>query len=142
MDVTIINDKQEEVIKTYQIEINILSLIPFITGAEDYSYKHWKTTRCIQDLLMDSKMYQDINIEKKSIKVTKKIDDISDKLLVFGLVVREEIPLNQTLPTKFFGRITEIELVYTPKLDRFKYWLAYNNILPNNIKWSVIKELE
>jgi hypothetical protein len=123
------------------IEVDLLSLIPFITDIEHAYYSKRTITEGLLDLL---KLSEDFKIMKGTGETEIPVDiDIGDELLTFGLIERRENPyfrVGESSTSKFLMALqSPYNYAYTAKMARFKYWLAYNNSYPARINWSIIK---
>lgn len=130
----VISKKDTNVSKTIKFDVNILSLIPQITGKDHAEYYDQLISTAVCRVLRSQEG------EKCEIKTLADID-ITDELMVFGLVERQKIQ-RQPLGRKsmlFVLPDYDYCYTYTPKMERFKYWLAYNELYPVKIQ-IIVKE--
>ena len=130
-----ITDKVTEKVTKIKLNLNLLSLLTRISRRGNHSYNNRMASSTLRiylknETVIDSSVLQYTYSDFTDI-------DICQELLMFGLVEREE----STDEIKI-GRssIRNIRFVFTPKLERFKYWLAYNNCLPEGILYKIIEE--
>lgn len=133
------DQKQPEWIVQFveQYEVNLSSLIPFISSPRTFEYSH----RGINDLLIEqlhSKKERDKNKNNKY--ECKQCPELSDELLMYGLLTRVHIP-----PPQGEGRIARMmyrsyKLAYTEKMEKFKYWMAFNKKMPLEIAIHPVDE--
>lgn len=119
-----------------KFEVNILSLMPWLTGKEHPRYHDHLISNIIIQILCS----KHITLSKdEEIKTLADIE-IGDELLLFGLIQREEVQARPYIRSRSFNSMfelgTEYCYVYTPKMERFKYWLAYNNMFPTEIQFN------
>lgn len=129
-----IKNRKTNDVESIRIKVNILSLLPFIASSENQCYY----PKIISDLLFkylnqDGVFSSSDNEEQKITKLSN--IDIADKLITFGLIEIKDAQTQYT-NSKFFQFMSQDRKVYTTKIHRFKYWLAYNN-LEEKIKYSV-----
>jgi hypothetical protein len=123
-------------IRTHNISVHIGSLIPFISKASNSDYHNYWFQKLLEDLLK-SHLKKEERLDQKDILIDlKSYPDIGDELLMYGFVQRVHIPPPQHRDL-FVTTIMHqsIKLVYSERIDRFKYWLAFKGFLPQDIIW-------
>jgi hypothetical protein len=121
------------------IEVNLLSLIPFIT---DFDHDHY-SKKTITKHLLDLLKYSD-DFKKMKMNGTEETEvsvdiDIGEELLTFGLIERKENPYFRGSSHASSHLASPYIYAYTTKMSRFKYWLAYNDSYPTKVNWSITK---
>ncbi len=126
--------------KAIRIKVNLLSLVPFISDIKNHTYSISNISQCLEGLFLansvEKKTYQNfIVIEPPQI-------DIGEKLLVYGLIERKENPNFSNEVKSVFRSLAEpaFKFFFNAKIERFKYWLTFNNLLPTEVKWSIMEE--
>ena len=128
-----IKNKKTNDVKSIKIKLNILSLLPFIS---DPIYSCYYPRAISEVLAQHLNQVGVISVSDNNLEFTESAHiDIADKLITFGLIEIKESPPQHT-GSKYFPFINSSRHVYTAKMHRFKYWLAYNN-LDQKIKYSV-----
>jgi hypothetical protein len=130
-----IRKNQSDEVKFLESNVNVLSLIPSITGQKNPRFHEnlINTTvskaLCFQGKIMEREGYQ--------IEVVLNAQ-IGDELLTFGLIEKEKnekhVQEDSRLSSFLFRFQEDYHYVYTPKMERFKYWLAYNGFFPPEIQ--------
>lgn len=121
--------------------INVVSLIPFISSADSINYYF----DSINDLLID-KIYEIENKQGNSVSSYEIINsiNISNELLMFGFITRVYVPApqkNDRMTSLLQHHLhDENKLIYSEKIERFKYWMAMNDKLPEEIIIRKAKE--
>lgn len=63
--------------------------------------------------------------------------EIKDQLLMYGLLQSHYVPPPQIADTKTqWLRHGSYRYIYSERMYRFRYWLAYNKLLPNDLKFE------
>jgi len=129
-----IKNKKTNVVESIQINVNILSLIPFISRPEN---------RCYDPQTIYSRLVEDLRHEEvipasdNNLAITELAAiDIADELITYGLIEARESPSPHRV-SSFMIKLDSPQYVYTAKVHRFKYWLGYNDFYPKEIKYSV-----
>lgn len=122
-------------IRTHNISVHIGSLIPFISKASNSDYHSYWFQHLLEDLLK-SHLKKEERLDQKDILIDlKSYPDIGDELLMYGFVQRVHIPPPQHSDMFVTIMHQSIKLVYSERIDRFKYWLAFKGFLPQDIIW-------
>jgi len=129
-----IKNKKTNVVESIKINVNILSLIPFISRPENRCYDF----RTIYDRLVEYFRHEkvipalDNNLTISRLATIK----ITGKLITYGLIEARESPSPRRVSSVMI-KLNSPQYVYTAKVHRFKYWLRYNDFYPTKIKYSV-----
>lgn len=126
-------------IRTHNISVHIGSLIPFISNVGNSDYRSYWFQQLLEDLFK-SHLKKEERLDQKDILIeSKSYPDIGDELLMYGFVQRVHIPppqQNNLLVSTIVGTMhNSFKLVYSERIDRFKYWLAFKGFLPQDIIW-------
>lgn len=62
--------------------------------------------------------------------------DIENELLMYGFVQRVHVPPPGADDLYYTTFYKDFKFVYFGRIDRFKYWLAFNGLLPQEIFWK------
>jgi len=134
--------KETKTIGHLRVLVHVRSLLPFLAGPDFFEYNsHSQFTvfeRRLKPILpLKQDQSQKIRIDIGSFA------DLTDTLLMFGLLERRERPKHERETRGFTGGPFRYSLglrpytcVWTHKMDRFKYWMSFNRILPTEVKWS------
>lgn len=133
-----LNTKNPDNTKQVIVEVNLLSLIPFITGKGNESYYD----RLISDELLKHLRFDGIVENTGPIEVrTSAPIEISHELLMFGLIERVAIQESESdAKRRRMFHLSQYKYLYSQKMERFKYWLAYHDSFPPEIKWKMQQE--
>ncbi|TRW91368.1 DUF4062 domain-containing protein [Candidatus Methylobacter oryzae] len=124
-----INSKAEVLNKKYSI--NLASLIPFIATSDSHEYKWYLIVNIIlsEIPLMQTEVAQNFWIAE--------IKNLADDLKMYGFLTKNYIPPvsnNNELRSIIRRRGDEYRLIYSEKLERYKYWLNVNGKMPKYIE--------
>jgi len=130
---------KEKTIKQVNVFVHIRSLLPFLAGPNDFEHKSDSVFNLLKDLFEPIQQLKENRAEKISVRFDI-CPDLSDRLLIFGLLERRERPQyrsDSAVQTRLhFGPPRLYTCIYTQKMDRFKYWISFNGIMPSAIEWS------
>ena len=121
---------KEIVRKDLTVLVHVRSIVPFLAGANDFEYSGASIPHVLQSWI-------EPNITPVDFKTHTELTnypDFTEELVMFGFVERRERPQSQSPQAKFLEQL--YTLVYTKKIEHFKYWLAFNGLLPEEIEWS------
>jgi len=115
---------------------HIRSIVPFLAEPGQFEYYRWSVSRVLGEQVQPALPIKASADDKISIELIR-YPDLSEELLMFGLIERQERPQSR-LPEIFrgVGPTALYTHVYAQKIERFKYWLAFNGIMPKEIEWS------
>ncbi|MFA7422026.1 MAG: toll/interleukin-1 receptor domain-containing protein [Melioribacteraceae bacterium] len=134
-DVTNSETKKVEKNTLYHKTFNalIVSLIPFLSSSSSYTFHDNLSEGVISSYFRKNNFFSEYNNTKHKITVID-YPKFSNKFLTFGLI--ERVPRTPSAhENSAFARFqSNFSLVFTDKMERFKYWLNYNNALPNGIE--------
>jgi hypothetical protein len=116
---------------TLKCTVNLLSLLMFC-AYDRHTYRPHDVSRELIGNLEHDGMFGAPD-EKRKVSQLAKID-MRAELDTYGLI--EWMDVTDRTPVKFFTG--GYEYVYTPKMSRFKYWLAYNNSYPKGIQYEIM----
>jgi hypothetical protein len=132
--------ENKELICNHKFTVHIGSLIPFISDITNSDYRRYVIYNLLINLLKSHLMKEkNINNKEYSLEI-KSYPDIGNELLMYGFTQRVHTP-----STKEENRIhriinmppCDIKFIYSEKIDRFKYWLAYKGLLPKEVIWRI-----
>lgn len=110
-------------------EVNLLSIIPFISSARDYTFSAYD----VSYILLENLFPKDESGNHKKIECNQ-YPDLSNELLMYGLLARTPSPPpqgNHEILSMMRG--SSYELVFTEKMEKFKYWMAFNRKMPSKV---------
>lgn len=120
----------ESITNRYEFSVQIQTIIPFLDKIADgvSKYPHFSFQKIFRDLFKDHlpKIREGDRIQQRL--DWRSLPDLMNKLKMYGLIKMVQ------KTDKDFGEYNS-EMT-TEKLDRFKYWLYHEGILPNEIKWE------
>lgn len=127
-----------ELISTHKFSVHIGSLIPHISDSANSDYERYLISHLLEDLFTPYlKRNNKLQEEKGSRLDLKTYPDIGNELLMYGFAKRVHIPPPQGKDRILTVMHRPFKLVYSERLDRFKYWLAFKGLLPQEIIWRV-----
>ena len=101
--------------------INLASLIPFISTAGNHEYDWDIISRIIR-----SGTHPGDNV---AYFAASKLENMPDELTMYGFLTKKAYGNNEVM----YG---EYRLIYSEKLERYKYWLQVNGKMPEHIEFS------
>jgi hypothetical protein len=124
-----IKDVPQIVTQDLTVFVHVRSIVPFLAGANNFEYSGASIPNVLQ-------MWIEPNLSSVNSKTQSELTnypDFTQELVMFGFIERRERP--QSAQQKFIERL--YTLVYTQKIERLKYWLAFNGLLLEEIEWSI-----
>ncbi|MGZ8136693.1 MAG: DUF4062 domain-containing protein [Methylococcaceae bacterium] len=131
IEIIVKNDAQAIADKTERYSINLVSLIAFISTSNNHVCNWYTISRVIWGEL-NSK-----GIKENSYSSIEGIDSIDSELLRYGLVRKNYAPPVSNHQDGFdimFNQSGEYQIIFSEKLERFKYWLDVNGKMPEHIE--------
>jgi len=127
-------------IGTILFEVSALSILPGIADSQHYEYSDAAVVMLLRDTLEPHIEGYDRQSKDRSLAVTRS-PELADELLMYGFVqrVHHDRPKNErggVLGILSYG--PSHHFVYTDRLERFKYWLAFKGSLPQEVTWRKI----
>ena len=119
----------------YTFYVHVGSLLPRLSDASNYVYHEYDVYNLIDDALAAQVPDKAQLPEDESVELASS-PDLADELLMYGFVTRfHKGPgsSNASIFRSMGGR--PYALMYTEKIERFKYWLAVEGKMPNEIRW-------
>jgi hypothetical protein len=116
---------------TNKYSINLASLIPFISKSNITKYSWFSVSLMILHEILQN---QKDNINNYFVE---EINGITDELKMFGFLTINYVP---PVPTNNGGfghaliRGNNYQLIFSEKLERYKYWLNVNGKMPEHIE--------
>jgi hypothetical protein len=104
-------------IATYKFHVNISSIIPLISNSADIEYDDSILPNLLKKLTEVHIAAAEKSLDGTYFELTA-APEIVDHLLMYGFVLRK--PLGERTKTR------EYKFVYSARIDRFRYWLAFN----------------
>jgi hypothetical protein len=123
-------DKSFCEIGSYAFEVHIGSLLPAISKASEYEYFGINQ-------ILQSQVPKELPVKANDerINLISKLE-IGNELLMYGFLSRFNKNTSSTGPVSSFTFITDrYGLMYTDKLERFKYWMALKGNLADEVRW-------
>jgi hypothetical protein len=126
-------------IDRYTFYVQVGSLLPRLSDASNYEYGEKDVYHLIRDALAAQIPGKADLPEDEAVELAF-YPDLADELLMYGFVTRFHKGTRQiggsrsSLPGFMWDR--PYALMYTEKIERFKYWLAVEGRVPNEIRWK------
>jgi hypothetical protein len=126
-------------------EVNVVSLLSLLSPADNFEY-HDNLLRTIISKVVKG-LQPDCWATESVRLVCKKYPNLGGELLMYGLISRGTKvgvtrEFNRSGSGGILANITHLPesrdvLIYTDKIERFKYWMAFTGRLPQRVKVSV-----
>jgi hypothetical protein len=118
---------------TEKMTVHLGSLVTVVSQRRQSNFSHWMAENAV--LAVVQKHYEVSSSGVMSYEVTGLEGIIENELLMYGL-----LEFIQNLETYSSDRAAILRsmnpYMFTPKMNRFKYWLAIKGKLPNEILWK------
>ncbi|MBN2024074.1 MAG: toll/interleukin-1 receptor domain-containing protein [Pirellulales bacterium] len=121
--------KNEDTSERHTFSVGVRSFIPLLATPGQLEF----SDDSLSDVLLRSEIIR--QCVKKHFFSSVEFPMLGNDLITFGLVASEWRPAERAsnespMLRRGFGRSAHYDLVYTPKMFRFKYWLTYRGLLP------------
>jgi hypothetical protein len=135
-------DSQRE-ISRYIFYIHIGSLLPRLSDASYYNY-HAKEVRGLVWSSLQSELPDTASLSQNEFIELASVPDIVNELLMYGFLTRfyKATKVNYEISRVPVTMSRPYSLMYTEKIERFKYWLATEDKMPDEIQWKSEEEYE
>ncbi|WP_020482536.1 DUF4062 domain-containing protein [Methylomonas sp. MK1] len=119
----------DNVVSGKKYSVNLASLVPFISASGKHKYDWFS----ISDIII-SEIIFDENIKKDKFSVVHN-QNFSDELLMYGFLAKIYIPPVSGGENSILGMVRgdTFRLIYSEKLERYKYWLNVNGKMPEHV---------
>lgn len=130
-DRNIYGEEKSEQVATHHLLINLKTVVINLLDCnkDEYIFSniHSYINSKVKEYLAENNILRD---NSNNAHVTN-LPNILDELLTFGLVESQHIPPSTTSEPaiRIMMKSRSYRYVYTPKMYRFRYWLAYNKLL-------------
>lgn len=130
-------------IERYVIFVHIGSILPQLSDASKYVYDKHDVYYLIRNALRAKEVVGKEHLSEDEAVDLASSPDVADELLMYGFVTRFHKGIRSSTPGRtLLSRDTPYVLMYTEKLERFKYWLAVKGKMPREIQWKTGREPE
>jgi hypothetical protein len=133
------DQKGPQVLTEHHFKFNLISMIPRISGVASHLYHVHHIANLITDEL---KEHLPKNLPREESLNLSLYPDLATELLMYGMVDRYYENVTDHTSRSYLRQQHSSMLLFTNKLERFKYWLAIEGKLPDRIQWSVEKTIE
>ena len=122
------------------VKVRVHSILPFLAGGKDVEYGQYSVCHLLEDRI-EPQLPIKSDPDRKIIVRLKHCPVLTDQLLTFGLIERRQHILRES-GRVMLGPASESRerlhncYLYTPKMQRFKYWLGYEGLQPRDIEWA------
>jgi len=119
-------------------EVELLSLIPPITGSKEWEYSNHLALRTLEDTLCPIILDEKSEFAGTALSISQ-YPQLADEFLMYGFVRR--VYRESAGSERLRGMLSGFSLSnahhfeYTEKVERFKHWLLYHGKFPAEIKW-------
>jgi hypothetical protein len=125
-----IDGENEQEFGKYDFEVSVRSLVPHLDEIMDGVYEPMSLNAYFQDLLSHELPKAQSQLTDTVLKMMQR-DDFASELLAYGFLRTES-----GTETTFRGELRPVHnLVFTEKMQRFKYWLIHKNHMPAAVEW-------
>jgi len=118
---------------TEKYSLNLASLIPFISTSDKHEYRWYQ----ISEMIL-TEIYPNRTEDKSKIFSLSEIKYLAGELKTYGFLTTNYIPPVPENGNNGFAmtmrRGDEYRLIYSEKLERYKYWLNVNGKMPEHIE--------
>jgi len=114
-----------DVVVNGKYSLNLASLIPFISTSGNHEYS-W---HLISSMILNRLFPNQIKAKEKFFIAT--IENLADDLKMYGFLGKSYVPPTAGSRLMMNGRF---QLIYSEKLERYKYWLNVNGKMPEHIE--------
>lgn len=132
---------------TFRSSISLRFLFSRLTEMSTHSCKSDYLSWHIADIAKEQHLIEFTEDTEISISF-ENINSIYDDLLMYGFTETHYTPpqpdLDGSTRSRLLGflNLGTTDFIYTPKIHRFKYWLAYYKFLPESLEFSVLEKKE
>lgn len=138
-------DRKEEVIQEASYKVNLLSMLLRLVQAGDVEFNDRDVPDVVRDMLLGGSPELQKAPEGLRIVVSQ-APRLGDELLMFGLIERKQFMQSIPEMTRSGDRQYRQEVRYgfefTGKVQRFRYWLAVNGLMPQETRLQPDKPFE
>jgi hypothetical protein len=138
-------DKENKAV--FVSSISLRYLFSRLTEMSTHSCKSGNLGWHIADIAKEQHLIELTEDTEISISL-ENINFIYDDLLMYGFTDTHYTPpqpdLDGSTRSRLFGFLNmgTTDFIYTPKMHRFKYWLAYYKLLPESLEFSALEKKE
>ena len=130
-----IEGKNKE-IERREFRIHLQGIIAHLDKIMYSEYEYFKLEYFLRELLKNALPSSDLIPKNAFVKFTTQ-PNFFNELLMYGLLNRtQKMESPRGSFSQSFELRTSYAYVFTEKMYRFKYWLAYHNKLPKEVKWE------
>lgn len=130
--------KTWKTIRTINYQVHIGSIVAMLVKGGRFKYQHYLIKMMLDDIVQPQ--FTNENSEPSQPKRRCGVDshpEILDELLMFGFIHKVVIPKAESSGSSrirgFLQSSSSDSLVFSDKIERFKYWLAVKKLLPDSI---------
>ncbi|TAN68483.1 MAG: DUF4062 domain-containing protein [Methylobacter sp.] len=123
-------DKDE--VETRKYSLNLASLIPFISTSYNHEYNWFSISERILN-----KLFPNRTRDPSKTFLVSEIKNLANDLKMYGFLTQNYIPPVAGNGNGIFGstiRGDSFKLIYSEKLERYKYWLNFNGKMPEHFE--------
>ena len=131
------NNEPAQEVGRYTFGVHVGSLLPRLSGSSNYVYDRHDIYHLVLNAISPTLPGKNALPDDERVELSA-WPDIGDELLMYGFVSRfhkNTQPTSNTVTKMLFVGHQPYGLMYTEKLERFKYWLARKGKLPNKVLW-------
>ncbi|MCI5168510.1 MAG: hypothetical protein D3903_21060, partial [Candidatus Electrothrix sp. GM3_4] len=127
--------RERRKLRVIRFSVMLLELLPKFTDSASHMYSQYTVISALNDLLENNIPPDEKNkVERKSVSITN-CPSFIDELLRYGFVQRVVRDSNSKT-VSIFDRSYNFD--YTDRLERFKYWLTFKEMMPEKVDWKLI----
>lgn len=120
------------VVRNYKLEVKLSTVISVLIESETLEFSSYSLTSFLSEELNKYLSKPDSPGEQKNYYSINEFPDLNNDLLMYGFIDRIYEPPDKEI----FRTMSRYRNIYNSKCYRFRYWLAYKNMLPLSIEFG------
>jgi TIR domain len=134
-----------KVLQTYSVLVNMQTLVPLFGGKGNFQFSENTIRGLIKSHIKSHIQCNEQKDKKIRLELTR-CPDFVEEMLMYGFIERKDNPRKPPSEKRRGGAWLKIYpphiYIITPKWDRFRFWLACNNLLSKEVGWRHVDKKE